>query len=151
MKNVKVKEFFANNIATIIVPIVVTVVGVVGNNQLISYRLDQLEQSSADKSSVAYLEKQFNNYVLLQNKTNELLLKSLIRKGYLAKSDNNATITPAENDIYLGYQASMLLNELQTAEVSSSVDIVKKQYGKTQGASEKYISEPAAESKETKK
>jgi hypothetical protein len=121
MKNVKVKEFFANNIATIIVPIVVTVVGVVGNNQLISYRLDQLEQSSADKSSVVSLEKQFNSYVLLQNKTNELLLKSLIRRGYLANSNNSSTITQEQNDIYVGYQANILLNEFKNAEITESV------------------------------
>jgi hypothetical protein len=117
----KVKEFFANNIATIIVPIVVTVIGVVGNNQLISYRLDQLEESSASKESVASIDKQFNNYVLLQNKTNELLLKSLIRRGYLANSNNSSTITQEQNDIYVGYQANMLLNEMKAAEPVAGV------------------------------
>jgi hypothetical protein len=111
---------------SVVSPLLIAVIGVIGNNQLTSWRLEDLEKNSANIHKVKNLEMKLDNYIELQNESNKLMLGFMTQKGAQAytKSNEKMSATNEEKvDIYFAYQAEMLLKKMD--QLQTSKDAVK--------------------------
>lgn len=101
------KNSFIKTVATVIIPIVVALLGIFGNNKYMAWRMDNVERK------VGSLENKIDDVAKVSDKTNELLIQFLINRGYAA-SRRAAAAKKAEGDgvyMYFGHQALQLKEE----------------------------------------
>ncbi len=100
MKNKIIQTILRNNLVTLI-PVIVAIVYVVGNNTTVSYRLEQIEKSKTESVQLDELNHKIDNFIKVQDRINDMTLNYIIsrsttRKKEMPKYDYN-TLDGARN------------------------------------------------------
>lgn len=111
-----------------VIPIIVAVITAIGSLKYISYRFDELKDEKAEKGMVIGMMHRMDEYMVTQNKVNDLILKLVANKGYIAqqKDSQEKTMAKTQLETYYGYQANVLMQELKTKEELRKKDEVKR-------------------------
>ncbi len=83
------KTILNNNLVTLI-PIIVALVYVIGNNSTTKYRMDKLEASRPESKQLEELTSKVNNFISVQERINDVLLNFVSKRGHASYRELSA-------------------------------------------------------------